>query len=72
MLKLPHLSLLVQSPGPDGWGLLLEDLRTGRQQLFGSAEELLHEAAARLAAAPPFAGQPSVPPTHTPPLRESP
>ena len=34
MLKLPHLSLLVQIPGPDGWGLLLEDLRYGQQQFF--------------------------------------
>lgn len=70
MLKLPHLSLLVQIPGPDGWGLLLEDLRDGRQQLFRTAEELLQEVATRLASTPPPAGPSGVQPTRTPTLRE--
>lgn len=70
MLKLPHLSLLVQIPGPDGWGLLLEDLRYGQQQFFGTAEELLQELAARLASTPPPAGPSDVPATDTPTLRE--
>lgn len=36
-----RLSLLVQIPGPDGYGLMLEDLRSGRQQPFDSPEQLL-------------------------------
>lgn len=68
MPPLPHVSLLVQIPGPEGRGLLLEDLRIGRQQLYESPEELLQELAARLAsAAPPLDGPTS---NDTPTLRE--
>lgn len=68
MSPLPQLSLLVQIPGPEGRGLLLEDLRIGRQQLYGSPAELLQELAARLASAEPPPGGPTS--NDTPTLRE--